>query len=388
MAFEEVARWLVESAEILSIRTFNADHLCALLKLYPCLWAYLQAPKSNTRDLTLRLQSPHLQRLALDNSNIPSKEQAAVAICKDENLVAKLFRVKENLNELLRYLGDFSSVFKKSTVKNYEERISELVEQCDEYSIDYYFYKMFLALNNEEFSERFQVLFCRKQNERESGRTRKCIKNALITILCERVKLGRIAPDLWKSDFVLSPLVKELSQEPRLACLLKIDKVRSFLIEADRSYALAFAECVAQNQRNPELRDVDFKISALTILRGAEFKAFLLNPIHATFVINLIIKDHEAIELLIAAGVKSDTHDINLILKHASAQQLVLLLLAITARKNQYINSTVANKKISLEWGEKILQCQRLIELHSASANAAEGVSDRSGFRESEPTCS
>jgi hypothetical protein len=385
MAFEEIAKWMVESAEILSLRTFTHDHLCDLLKQYPGLWAHLQSPKSNTRDLTLRLQAPHLQRLAINNSNALSKEQATVAVCKDESLVAKLFRSEEDPNELLRYLGDFSSVFKKTTVKNYEDRISELVEKCDEYSIDYYFYKMFLSLSNEEFSERFQALFCKKQNDRESGRTRKCVKNALIAILCERVKLGRIAPDLWKSDYVLSPLVKELSQEPRLACLLRIDKVRSFLVEADRGYAMAFAECVAQNQLNPELRDVDFQISALTILKSADFRAFLLNPLHATFVINLIIKDHEAIELLIAAGMKSDGHDINLILKHASAQQLVLLLLAITARKNQYINSAVVNKKMSHEWGEKILQCQRLIELHSASANVAEGASDRGVLKPSPP---
>lgn len=366
MRYAEVARWVIDSAAFSTVCSFTPDQTCLLLRRFPGIWSKIQVVKSTGSNLSRCLAPYHLRALTIYNASETSKEIAINAILRDDNLFKKLVSGEGgDSNELLRFHADNNLILRRKNTNKFEAKVCELVEICDRRTVEYYFDRYISALDEGEFCKRFKLKILNTSIGRHAEVVSGAERRALISAFCQRIREGYIASDHWCDSYTLSSIAGMLQKEPKLASILMLVGVRQFLSKSiDRGCKRAFIECVVSNYSIPELRDAVSLVSVLGMLNPQEMRDFLADHSkrNATVLINLIINDSNAIELLICADIQSNGNEIDFLLDQASIQQLLLLLIALISREKKLNDIVLAHEKIAEEYQEKITLSQAQIK--------------------------
>jgi hypothetical protein len=336
LVFEEVAVWLIVSQRILTAQV-TSQLLCDLLRIHPVLWLKIQeSSDENVRALPSQLLTlEQLKVLLLENKSSQARKYVKKALEKDWHLFARLCDLQDSCpNELLIFFSKTSALYRNTWEREYSRCEHYLLEHANKISIEAYYRSQFGSLDIQSFSHKFKNIFIESHAYNGSENSLIFAKKVLMLILVGRINKRCDFGDVCSNDDEIDGVVRLLEVEPRLGCLLKMGAVRKALLaSAQKSCVRAFVDCFVRNYSHPDLRDPHLQISVLSLLSSAQLRFFLQEPINSRFMVNLITKELSAVAVLIAAEIPCESDSVDCILREASFQLQLMLLLAITSRE-------------------------------------------------------
>lgn len=347
LAFEssEIASWLIKSEAILNPEVTSLE-LCKLLKCQPQLWDAIQYnPDQKIYSLLRkRITAENFRYLLFENSDLNSLECAKKALCNDPELFEKLCSLKSSYpNELLRYFYVTHSEYRITWGNQFNVCEPYLLRHCDALVIEGYYRHVFRKLDLLGFYNVFYSVFVKKDFQNGSELTINYAKKAWVKVLEVRCKKGWVPAFLYDTQEKMHAIIECMSEEPRLICLFKVNSmIAEYLNNEDKKNILAFIRLCAESYYKIEFNDVQWVILALGMLSAEELAVFFRDTLNCQFFINLLIKNFDAINVLIDANIDVGSEVISSILRHAYPQMLLLLIITVyskeTLLQEQFLN--------------------------------------------------
>ncbi len=338
----ELASWLVKSKTILSPEVRSLE-LCKLLRHQPMLWKEIQSFPDSAISLMLRdrINPQDFCFLLFENKKRESLRCVKDALCKDPELFEKLCTLKESHpNELLTYFYRTSLDYRLAWEKQYLLCESYLLSHCDDSVVEGYYRNVFRKLDKDCFSSLFENLYIKNNLLNGSERSMAIAKKVWITSLEERCIKNWDLSLLYDSQEKMAHIIRCLYEEPRFFCLFKIDQMmQEFLNTELRDNLHGFIRFHIENYHRFECGNMDWLISALKMLDVNELKTFFRESKNCLFYVNVLVKNLDAIDVLISNFAVESEAVLNIIIR--IYPQLLLLLLVTLCSNEQAIRDQI-----------------------------------------------
>lgn len=338
----ELASWLVKSKTILRPEVRSLE-LCKLLRYQPMLWKEIQSFPESAISLMLRdrINPQDFCFLLFENKKRESLRCVKDALCKDPELFEKLCALKESHpNELLTYFYRTSLDYRLAWEKQYLLCESYLLSHCDDSVVEGYYRNVFRKLDKDYFHSVFESLYVKNNLLNGSEGSVAIAKKVWITLLEERCKKNWDLSLLYDSQEKMAHIIKCLFDEPRFFCLFMIDQMMpKFLNTALRDNLHSFIRFHIENYHRFECGNMNWVISALKMLDVNELKTLFGESKHCLFYVNVLVKNLDAIDVLISNFTVESETVLNII--NRIYPQLLLLLLVTLCSNEQAIRDQV-----------------------------------------------
>lgn len=335
----DLSNWLVDS---LATRNINieATEFCKLLKCQPKLWNKIQFhPKHAVSSLLRqRLIPESFCYLLFENTDDDSLKCAKQALINDLELFEKLCELRNNYpNELLRYFA-LNLDFRSEWPDKYLQCERYLLSYCNESVIVNYYFHVFGVMGYEEFCDILSRIFVNHELLNGCEKSIAYAKSVWVRMLVRRC--GK--PD-WNPSFLFNTadkmknVISCMREEPRLSCLFENQYMTVNHLCSDENNLHEFISLSVNNYPQLDLNNVQYINLALQRYSLLDLTEFFKNPNNCQFFVNLLIKDINALDILVGADIEIDDITISTIFSYIPPQMLLLLMIKLHAVENNLV---------------------------------------------------